>query len=90
MLSQENFGIKNCNLKPKSDIEESIRKAVLANINDIEILDLIYQTNDVAIYKFKFRNKNSLKIFTTKCRKNGQNKIKNRKYGLSSELSIHK
>ena len=90
MLSQENFGIKNCILKSKSDKEESIRKAVLANIKDIEILDLIYQTNDVAIYKFKFRNKNSLKIFTTKCRKNGQNKIKNRKYGPSSELSIHK
>ena len=46
MLSQENFG----NLKSKSDKEESIRKAVLANIKDIEILDLIYQTNDVAIY----------------------------------------
>ena len=86
-MIQNNFII---NIRNKSDVVfDQIKKDLLKNKIEIELLGNIYSGNNGNIYKFKFNQKNNLKTYVIKSIRE-KNKINKRKKILfPPEVSIH-
>ena len=86
-MIQNNFII---NIRNKSDVVfDQIKKDLLKNKIEIELLVIIYSGNNGDIYKFKFNQKNNLKTYVIKSIREKNKTNKRKKILFSPEVSIH-
>ena len=85
----------NCQSTKKGDIDskpieekennDEIKEVIISCLNDFELPDIIYQRNNISLYKGYYKKNKINKTFAIKCI---QKKRKNNKF-VSKEISIH-